>query len=60
MKQNRIENAWSIIKYQHNMDAITEGEIMEIIALSEAKVSSYSVLQNIFLFALLLLSCQGG
>ncbi len=60
MKLNRLHNAWRIVRLQNNLDEISSEEILSLIAGPEDKVSPYSIWQNVLLFALLLLSCQGG
>lgn len=59
MRLDRISVAWKVIKSQHGLQVMTDGDILQIIDQTK-KMSDYSVLQNVVLFILILLSCQGG
>lgn len=60
MQLNRLKSSWRILQIQQLNDPITEEEIFSIINQTEKVTSTYSLLQNVSLFILILLSCQGG
>lgn len=60
MKLDRFKNAWQMLCVRHNLDLITEGEIMNIIKAYPLEPAGYSIWQNALLFVLLLLGCVSG